>query len=229
MRREIQTSAESVRVLAARLGISTRTVQKWRGRSTTADSPMGAGENHARALSPGEEARAVTFAAFSGMALDDLHRILRRDLPNLSRTTLHRYLALHGVAARSKRTSRATVAMRYRRRTAPDISLAVATIFVEEETEYVLMAVEQPLRKGISEMVREVTQEAVVKLLRAFVAGQRRYREGYIVLIEDGQRHVPSLFRPPRRSVGERRRERECLQSMLVSACRQCGAEYRGA
>jgi transposase-like protein len=41
MRREIQQSQESLRALAARLGVNPKTVAKWRGRRSTQDARKG--------------------------------------------------------------------------------------------------------------------------------------------------------------------------------------------
>ena len=41
VRAEFQASQESSRTLAARYGVNSKTVRKWRQRTTTADAPMG--------------------------------------------------------------------------------------------------------------------------------------------------------------------------------------------
>ena len=50
VRRAIQARQESVRAAAKRFGISPTTVQKWRGRRTTADARMGPKEPRSTVL-----------------------------------------------------------------------------------------------------------------------------------------------------------------------------------
>ena len=40
IRAELQASQETTRALAVRYGLNPKTVQKWRGRTTTADQPI---------------------------------------------------------------------------------------------------------------------------------------------------------------------------------------------
>ena len=56
VRRAIQDSQESVRALAARHGINSKTVQKWKKRAYTHDAAMGPKEVRSTVLTPEEEA-----------------------------------------------------------------------------------------------------------------------------------------------------------------------------
>src|SRR5215210_6250630 len=59
VRAELQRSQESTRALAARYGLNPKTVAKWRGRTTTADAPMGPSDPRSTVLTPVEEAMVV--------------------------------------------------------------------------------------------------------------------------------------------------------------------------
>lgn len=61
VRRAIQQSEESIRILARRHGISPATVQKWRKRTTASDVPMGSREICSTMLILEEEALVVAF------------------------------------------------------------------------------------------------------------------------------------------------------------------------
>ena len=56
VRRAIQHSQESLRVLAKRHGLNPKTVAKWRARQTTADTPMGPRRPRSTVLTEAEEA-----------------------------------------------------------------------------------------------------------------------------------------------------------------------------
>ena len=76
VRRAIQRSQESVRVLARRHGISPTTVQKWRKRRTTADARMGPKEARSTVLTPEEVSKTVLF-----LVSDDARYITGVQLP----------------------------------------------------------------------------------------------------------------------------------------------------
>src|SRR4051812_44092657 len=90
VRRAIQASEASVRVLARRYGISPTTVQKWRKRTCTRDAPMGPKAPRSTVLSPEEEAVIVAFRRYTLFPLDDCLYALQPTLPHLTRSSLHR-------------------------------------------------------------------------------------------------------------------------------------------
>jgi len=71
VRRAIQHSQESLRVLAARYGINQKTVAKWKKRSSVADLPTGPKEAKSTVLSVEEEAIIVAFRRHTLLPLDD--------------------------------------------------------------------------------------------------------------------------------------------------------------
>lgn len=56
VRAAIQRSKASVQELSERYGINSKTVRKWRKRSSVEDAPMGPKERRSTVLSPEEEA-----------------------------------------------------------------------------------------------------------------------------------------------------------------------------
>ena len=71
VRRAIQHSQESLRVLAKRYGINQKTVAKWKKRSCVADLPTGPKEPHSTVLSLEDEAVIVAFRRHTLLPLDD--------------------------------------------------------------------------------------------------------------------------------------------------------------
>lgn len=71
VRRAIQHSQESLRMLAKRYGINQKTVAKWKTRTSVADLPTGPKEPRSTVLSIEEEAVIVAFRRYTLLPLDD--------------------------------------------------------------------------------------------------------------------------------------------------------------
>ena len=98
VRRAIQRSQESVRALAQRHGINPITVQKWRGRQTTADAAMGPKQPRSPVLTPEQEAAIVAFRRHTLLPLDNCLYALQSTIPALTRSSLHRCLQRRGIS-----------------------------------------------------------------------------------------------------------------------------------
>ena len=97
MRREIQQSQESLRALAARLGVNPKTVAKWRGRRSTQDARKGPKRPVSTVLNLAAEALIVVYRRRMRFTIDDCFRGLKKAIPHLSRSALHRCLKRHGL------------------------------------------------------------------------------------------------------------------------------------
>jgi transposase-like protein len=98
VRRAIQHSQESLRVLARRYGINPKTVAKWKARSSVADEKTGPKAPGSTVLSSGEEAVIVAFRRYTLLPLDDCLYALQPTIPHLTRSSLHRCLQRHGIS-----------------------------------------------------------------------------------------------------------------------------------
>ena len=98
IRRAIQNSQESLRVLAKRHGINPKTVAKWRNRSDTTDVRPGPKDAHSTVLSIEEEAIIVAFRKHTLLPLDDCLYALQATVPQLTRSSLHRCLQRHNIS-----------------------------------------------------------------------------------------------------------------------------------
>lgn len=98
VRRTIQHSQESLRVLAKRYGINPKTVAKWKKRTSVADLRTGPKEPKSTVLSAEEEAIIVAFRKHTLLPLDDCLYALQPTLPHLTRSSLHRCLQRHGIS-----------------------------------------------------------------------------------------------------------------------------------
>lgn len=97
VRRAIQNSQESLKVLAKRYHINPKTVAKWKKRDTVSDSPMGPKQASSTVLSLEQEALIVAFRKHTLLPLDDCLYALQPSIPNLTRSSLHRCLQRHGI------------------------------------------------------------------------------------------------------------------------------------
>ncbi len=91
-RRTIQHSQESLTALADHYHINVKTVAKWRKRTTVRDAPMGPRQPHSTVLTTEQEAMIVAFRRQTLLPLDDCLYALQPNIPNLTRSSLHRCL-----------------------------------------------------------------------------------------------------------------------------------------
>src|SRR6478752_3388522 len=98
VRRAIQHSQESLRVLAKRYGINQKTVAKWKRRTSVADVRTGPKEARSTVLSIEDEAVVVAFRRHTLLPLDDCLYALQATIPHLTRSSLHRCLQRHGIS-----------------------------------------------------------------------------------------------------------------------------------
>ena len=97
VRRAIQNSQESLRVLSQRYGINPKTVAKWKKRTSVADLPTGPRQPRSTVLLLEEEAVIVAFRRYTLLPLDDCLYALQPTIPKLTRSSLHRCLQRHGI------------------------------------------------------------------------------------------------------------------------------------
>jgi len=90
IRRAIQHSQASLRVLARRHGINPKTVAKWRKRCSVADLPAGPKAPHSTVLSVEQEAIVVAFRKHTLLPLDDCLYA-----PNIDRSSCSSLSLLH--------------------------------------------------------------------------------------------------------------------------------------
>ena len=98
VRRAIQNSQESLRLLAMRYSINQKTVAKWKKRPTVSDNPTGPKSPKSTVLTIEEEAVIVAFRKHTLLPLDDCLWALQATIKCLTRSSLHRCLQRHGIS-----------------------------------------------------------------------------------------------------------------------------------
>jgi len=91
IRKEIQNSKENVYFLARKFNVSRPTIYRWKNDSSTEDKRSGATKLRS-ILSPVEEKIICAFRQKTLFSLDDCYISLKDEIPNLSRSNLHRCL-----------------------------------------------------------------------------------------------------------------------------------------
>ena len=87
VRRAIQHSQESLRGLAKRYGVNSKTIAKWKSRKSVSDLPTGPKQPRSTVLSAEEEAVVVAFRRHTLLPLDDCLYALQPTIPHLTRSS----------------------------------------------------------------------------------------------------------------------------------------------
>jgi hypothetical protein len=98
VRRAIQRSQESLRVLAKRNGVNPKAMANRRAWKSVAGLPAGPKKARSTGLSVEEEAVIVAFRKDTLLPLDGCLYGLRPLIPHLTRWSLHRCLKRHGIS-----------------------------------------------------------------------------------------------------------------------------------
>jgi transposase-like protein len=75
-----------------RFGVNPKTIAKWRKRASVGDQPTGPKAPRSTTLSPDQEAIIVAFRRHTLLPLDDCLYALQVTIPQLTRSSLHRWL-----------------------------------------------------------------------------------------------------------------------------------------
>ena len=103
LRRETQNSQENLVTFSKDYGVSSKTTEKWQKKDFD-DVSMEPKMLRSRSLSQVEEALVVAFRFFMRLPLDDCLHSLRKTIPHLTRSSLHRCLQRYGISRLPKET-----------------------------------------------------------------------------------------------------------------------------
>jgi hypothetical protein len=98
VRRAIQHIQESLRGLAQHYGINSKTVAKWRKRTSVSGRRTGPQEPRSTVLSAEDEVVVVAFRRLTLLPLDDCLYALQPTIPYLTSSSLHRCLQRRGIS-----------------------------------------------------------------------------------------------------------------------------------
>lgn len=170
IRRAIQHSQASLRELAKRYGVNSKTVAKWRQRSSVADQRTGPKSPHSTVLSPEDEAIVVAFRRHTLLPLDDCLYALQATLPHLTRSSLHRCLQRHGISRLPEAEGDKAAKKRFRAYPIGYFHIDIAEVRTEEGRLYLLVAIDRTSKFAFVELHKNVTQRMAGEFLRRLIA-----------------------------------------------------------
>ena len=165
VRRALQRSEESVRVLAKRYGISPTTVQKWRKRATVTDQPMGPAEPKSTVLSLEQEAMIVAFRRHTLLPLDDCLYALQPSIPGLTRSSQHRCLQRHGISRLPDMENDKPAKQRFKSYPIGTFHMDIAEVRTEEGKLYLFVAIDRTSKFAVARLYEEATRPTACRFL----------------------------------------------------------------
>src|ERR687890_805851 len=170
VRRAIQHSQESVRVLARRHGINPKTVSKWKKRKSAADLPTGPKAPRSTVLTLEEEAVIVAFRRHTLLPLDDCLYALQATIPHLTRSSLHRCLQRHGISRLPDTDGDKPARSKFKRYPIGYFHIDIAEVRSEQGRLYLLVAIDRTSKFAFVELHEKVTQRMAGDFLRRLIA-----------------------------------------------------------
>lgn len=169
IRRAIQDSQESVRVLATRHGINPKTVAKWKKRSSVNDLPTGPREPKSTVLSVEEEAIVVAFRRHTLLPLDDCLYALQATIPHLSRSSLHRCLQRHGISRLPDVAGDKPDRKKFKTYPIGYFHLDIAEVRTEDGKLYLFVAIDRTSKFTVAQLVERANTKTASAFLDALV------------------------------------------------------------
>lgn len=138
-----QAAQETTRALATRYGLNPKTVARWRGRTDTADAPMGPRRPRSTVLTEAEEAIVIEFRRRTLLPLDDVLGCLRETIPKLSRSALHRCLVRHGISRLPQDEEKASKRKRFAETAIGYVHIDVCELRLAEGKLFMFLAIDR--------------------------------------------------------------------------------------
>src|SRR3954451_12467794 len=170
VRRAIQHSQESLRVLARRHGINPKTVSKWKKRGSVADRPTGPKQPRSTVLTLEEEAIIVAFRRHTLLPLDDCLYALQATIPHLTRSSLHRCLKRHGISRLPNTDGDKPRRAKFKHYPIGYFHIDLAEVRTEQGKLYLLVAIDRTSKFAFVELHDRVTRRVAGNFLRALIA-----------------------------------------------------------
>lgn len=169
VRRAIQNSQESLKVLATRYGINPKTVQKWKKRHTLEDRKTGPTTPRSTVLSNDEEAMIVAFRRHTLLPLDDCLYALQPSIPHLTRSSLHRCLQRHGISRLPDVEGDKPAKKKFKRYPIGYFHIDIAEVQTAEGKLYLFVAIDRTSKFAFTLLVEKAGKMAAAQFLRDLV------------------------------------------------------------
>ena len=169
IRRAIQHSQASLRVLAKRHGLNPKTVAKWKGRTSVADLPTGPRQAKSTVLSAEEEAIVVTFRRHTLLPLDDCLYALQATIPHLTRSSLHRCLMRHGISRLPEVDGDKPARKKFKSYPIGFFHIDIAEVRTEEGKLYLFVAIDRTSKFAFAQLHERATTRIAADFLRQLI------------------------------------------------------------
>lgn len=163
IRAAIQRSSASVQELAKRYGLNPKTVQKWKNRESVEDAPMGPRRPNT-VLSEADEALICAFRRKTELPLDDCLLALKDEIPQLTRSNLHRCLQRHSLSRLPKPEK--PVKKRFKAYEIGYMHVDICEVRIGEGKRYLYVGVDRTSKFVFAEVHASATASAAVRFLR---------------------------------------------------------------
>jgi transposase InsO family protein len=170
VRRAIQHSQESLRVLARRHGINPKTVAKWKKRTSVQDERTGPKEPRSTVLSTEEEAIIIAFRRHTLLPLDDCLYALQATIPHLTRSSLHRCLQRHGISRLPETEGEKPAKKRFKPYPIGYFHIDIAEVRTEQGKLYLFVAIDRTSKFAFAELHEKATRRIAGDFLRHLIA-----------------------------------------------------------
>lgn len=170
VRRAIQHSQESLRVLAKRYGSNQKTVAKWKKRTAVKDLPPGPRDVHSTVLSIEEEAIIVAFRKHTLLPLDDCLYALQATIPHLTRSSLHRCLQRHGISRLPEVTGDKEPKRKFKTYPVGYFHIDIAEVQTAEGKLRLFVAIDRTSKFAFVELHHESGKMIAARVLRNLIA-----------------------------------------------------------
>ena len=218
VRRAIQHSQESLRVLAQRHGINQKTVAKWKNRTSATDLPTGPKEPRSTVLSIEDEAIIVAFRRHTLLPLDDCLYALQPTIPHLTRSSLHRCLARHGISRLAEVEGDKPAKKRFKIYPIGYLHIDIAEVQTAEGKLYLYVAIDRTSKFTVVQFVKKTGRTSASAFLERVI--EAFPYKIHTVLTDNG---IQFTF-PPRYADGPTARY---MTHMFDIRCRENGIEHR--
>jgi transposase InsO family protein len=170
VRRAIQSSQESLLILAQRYGINPKTVHKWRRRPSVEDAPMGPTERRSTTLSREQEAIVVAFRKHTLLPLDDCLYALQATIPQLTRSALHRCFQRHGINRLPLSASPPPVRKKFKSYPIGYFHIDLTEVRTAEGKLYLFVAIDRTSKFTFVRLVEKATRQEAADFLDELVS-----------------------------------------------------------
>jgi len=169
LRRAIQNSQESLARMASRYNINSKTVAKWRKRTTVEDARMGPHQPHSTVLTTEQEAMIVAFRKHTLLPLDDCLYALQASIPNLTRSSLHRCLQRHGIS-RLPQIGEKPAKKKFAHYPIGYFHIDIAEVCTEQGRLYLFVAIDRTSKFAYAELHSDQTRDRACQFLLRLIA-----------------------------------------------------------